>query len=88
MFSLWKVAGTPGGSTSTFLDSTLTIYNEDELTAERLGRHLPGFDDSMRAVGSPSEGFSGSEFKFYRITITLRVPDRYNISLSFNFSFN
>jgi hypothetical protein len=87
-FSSWKVAGTAGGSTNTLLDPVRTIYNEGGLTAERLGWHLPGFDDSTWSTGSPSQGFSGSGVKFYRTTIPLYVPDGHDVSLSFKFSSN
>ena len=87
-FSSWKVAGTAGGSTDTFLDPVRTIYNEGGLTAERLGWHLPGFDDSAWPTSFPSQGFSGSGVKFYRTTVPLNVPDGHDVSLSFKFSTN
>jgi hypothetical protein len=45
-FYEWKVAGTAGGSTNTTLDPVRGVYNEGGLYGERLGWHLPGFDDS------------------------------------------
>ncbi|OCL15370.1 glycoside hydrolase family 35 protein [Glonium stellatum] len=84
-FSTWKVAGTAGGSSSTFLDPVRTIYNEGGLTAERLGWHLPGFDDSAWASDSPSQGFTGAGVKFYRTTVQLDAPDGHDVSLSFKF---
>ena len=56
VFTSWKVAGKAGGQEN--IDPVRGAYNEGGLTAERLGWHLPGFDDSEWAAGSPGEGFA------------------------------
>ena len=43
-FTRWRVAGTAGGESN--LDPVRGVYNEDGLFAERVGWHLPAFDDS------------------------------------------
>ena len=45
--------------------------------AERLGWHLPGFDDSKWTVGSPSDGVQGAGVAFYRTQVDLsKVIDK------------
>ncbi|KAK4150853.1 glycoside hydrolase superfamily [Chaetomidium leptoderma] len=58
------------------------------LTAERLGWHLPGFDDSAweAAEGGPREGFEGAGVRFYRGTMALDVPPGVDVSLAFRFT--
>lgn len=82
-FTQWKVAGTAGGSTNTTLDPIRGVYNEGGLYGERLGWHLPGFDDSSWAAGSPEDGFTGATVQFYRSTMPLNVPAGLDVSLSF-----
>ncbi|KAK3326139.1 glycoside hydrolase superfamily [Apodospora peruviana] len=86
-FSSWRVAGTAGGP-SGGLDPLRTYYNEGGLTAERLGWHLPGFDDLAWATASqsPSEGFSGAGVRFYRTILPLDLPRDMDISLAFQFT--
>jgi hypothetical protein len=81
-FTQWKVAGTAGGSNSTLLDTQRTIYNEGGLYGERLGWHLPGFDDSAWPTSSPSTGFSGATVNFYRTKFPLDIPSGYDVSIS------
>ena len=87
-FSSWKVAGTAGGSSNTIVDPVRTYYNEGGLTAERLGWHLPDFDDSDWPAGSPSEGFMGAGVKFYRSPVTLNTPEGHDVALSLKFSYD
>jgi beta-galactosidase GanA len=85
-FARWKVAGTAGGQ-ETPLDLMRGVQNEGGLTAERLGWHLPGFDDSKWEASSPtSEGLSGAGVRFYRTTMSLNVPKGLDVSLSFELS--
>ncbi|KAF2005169.1 glycoside hydrolase family 35 protein [Amniculicola lignicola CBS 123094] len=84
-FSKWKIAGTAGGD-EVLLDPIRGPLNEGGLTAERLGWHLPGFDDSKWSSGSPSKGFSGAGISFYRTVVPLKIPT--GIDASFAFIFN
>ena len=80
-FSSWKVAGKAGGQDN--IDPIRGAYNEGGLTAERLGWHLPGFDDADWQAGSPNEGFAEAGAKFYRSVFPLDVPRGYDVSLAF-----
>ncbi|KAK0727558.1 glycoside hydrolase superfamily [Lasiosphaeria miniovina] len=81
-FGRWKVAGTAGGAA---LDPVRTLYNEGGLAAERLGWHLPGFDDSRWPAGSPREHSGDVGVRFYRTVLELAVPDGLDVSLAFRF---
>ncbi|KAH7060381.1 glycoside hydrolase superfamily [Macrophomina phaseolina] len=82
-FDAWHVAGTAGEAASTTLDPVRGVYNEGGLAGERLGWHLPGFDDSAWAAGSPSEGFSGAAVRFYRARVALDVPAGHDAAVHF-----
>nr|CAD37064.1 related to beta-galactosidase [Neurospora crassa] len=89
-FNLWKLAGTAGGfdpSRST-LDPLRTHYNEGGLSAERLGWHLPDFDDSnwSSPLTSPAQGFTGATIRFYRTSLPLNVPKGVDASFAFKFT--
>jgi hypothetical protein len=79
----WKVAGTAGGAFNRTLDPVRSYYNEGGLTAERLGWHLPGFDDTDWKLASPSTGFDGATVMFYRTTMDLDVPPGHDVALAF-----
>ncbi|KAF5023101.1 hypothetical protein F66182_4858 [Fusarium sp. NRRL 66182] len=85
-FTSWKVAGNAGGAAGIEVDPVRTGYSQGGLTAERLGWHLPGYDDSDWPLGSPSEGFSGAGIKFYRTILPLDVPEGHDVSLSARFT--
>ena len=80
-FSSWKVAGNAGGNH--LLEPIRGTYNEGGLHAERLGWHLPGFNDENWKSGAPADGFKGAEARFYRTTATLDIPTGYDASLAF-----
>ncbi|KAF2092648.1 hypothetical protein NA57DRAFT_49846 [Rhizodiscina lignyota] len=81
-FTKWKVAGTAGGDEHV-LDPMRGALNEGGLVAERLGWHLPGFDDSSWASGSPaSNGLSSAGIRFYRTTMPLHIPAGVDVSLA------
>lgn len=80
-FTSWKVAGKAGGQEN--IDPIRGAYNEGGLTAERLGWHLPGFDDSEWAAGTPGEGFAQAGAKFYRSVFPLDIPLGFDVSLAF-----
>jgi hypothetical protein len=84
-FTTWKIAGEAGGE-NTHLDPVRGPLNEGGLTAERLGWHLPGFDDSTWNTSSPTTGFEGTGIYFYRTIIPLNVPA--NVDASFAFVLN
>ena len=80
-FSSWKVAGKAGGQEN--IDPIRGAYNEGGLTAERVGWHLPGFDDSEWQAGNPGEGFAEAGAKFYRSVFPLEIPTGFDVSLAF-----
>ncbi|KAF2258955.1 putative beta-galactosidase B [Lojkania enalia] len=80
-FSKWKIAGEAGGENP--LDPVRAPLNEGGLAAERLGWHLPGFDDSQWESASPSLGFEGAGLRFYRTVVPLNIPEHSDIALAF-----
>lgn len=81
-FTSWRVAGKAGGQDN--IDPVRGAYNEGGLHAERLGWHLPGFDDSEWVTGSPQEGLDSAGVTFYRTTLPIDMPKDHDISLAFN----
>ena len=84
-FTKWKITGEVNGERQ-LIDPVRGPLNEGGLTAERLGWHLPGFDDSTWDAGSPSTGFSGAGIHFYRTAIDLKVPAGVDAAFSFVFT--
>ncbi|KAH7217574.1 putative beta-galactosidase [Fusarium oxysporum] len=80
-FTSWKVIGNAGANH--LIDPVHGTYNEGGLHAERLGWHLPGYDDNKWKTGSPSYGFKGATARFYRTVVPLDVPKGYDATLSF-----
>ncbi|KAK7061407.1 beta-galactosidase [Favolaschia claudopus] len=70
--SVWKVAGNFGGEN--YADRSRGALNEGGLFAERQGWHLPRFDDSGWAAGSPMKGISHAGVAFYRTSFALNIP--------------
>ncbi|KAL5002032.1 galactose-binding domain-like protein [Aspergillus recurvatus] len=87
-FSFWKFAGTVGGATGTTLGLVRTHYNEGGLTAERLGWHLPGFDDSKWPQGSSHDEFEEAGVRFYRTHLPLNTPAGHDVALSVTLNFD
>ena len=83
-FTSWKVAGKAGGGKN--IDPMRGTYNEGGLHAERLGWHLPGFDDSTWKSGSPQTSLTDAGAKFYRTVVPLDLPRGVDASLGFVFS--
>lgn len=81
-FTKWKIAGTAGRD-NVQLDPVRGPLNEGGLIAERLGWHLPGFDDGSWSSGSPSSGFTGAGIQFYRTVVPLDIPEGLDVSLAF-----
>ncbi|KAJ4356191.1 uncharacterized protein N0V89_004221 [Didymosphaeria variabile] len=84
-FTKWKIAGEVNGERQ-LIDPVRGPLSEGGLTAERLGWHLPGFDDSKWNSSSPSTGFSGAGIHFYRTVVPLNVPK--GVDAAFSFVFN
>ncbi|KAJ5245543.1 hypothetical protein N7489_005639 [Penicillium chrysogenum] len=87
-FTHWRLAGTAGGESD--LDPVRGVYNEDGLFAERVGWHLPGFDDSAWGEeGSTMDSttsvlsFEGATVRFFRTTCPLDIPAHTDVSISF-----
>ncbi|KAI7240550.1 glycoside hydrolase family 35 protein [Hortaea werneckii] len=80
-FTSWKVAGNAGGQAN--IDPMRGPINEGGLHAERLGWHLPGFDDSAWQSGSPQDGLTEAGAKFYRTNLPLDLPEGIDASLAF-----
>jgi hypothetical protein len=81
-FTKWKIAGEAGGE-ETQLDPVRGPLNEGGLAAERLGWHLPGFNDSAWDTSSPSTGFSEAGIYFYRTVVPLDIPSSLDVSFAF-----
>ncbi|KAF2681819.1 glycoside hydrolase family 35 protein [Lentithecium fluviatile CBS 122367] len=81
-FTKWKIAGEVNGE-RTQIDPVRGPLSEGGLTAERLGWHLPGFDDSAWNSSSPSTGFAGAGISFYRTVVPLDVPTGVDASFAF-----
>lgn len=83
-FTSWKVAGTAGGTT-TQLDPVRGALAEGGLHAERVGWHLPGFDDSAWTdTSSPAiTGLSSAGIRFYRNVVPLNITAGLDVSISF-----
>jgi len=83
-FTRWKITGEVNGERKQ-IDPVRGALSEGGLTAERLGWHLPGFDDSAWNSSSPSIGFSGAGIYFYRTTVPLNVPEGVDAAFAFVF---
>jgi beta-galactosidase GanA len=80
-FTKWTIAGNAGGESN--IDPVRGVIAEGGLHAERLGWHLPGFDDATWASRSPAEGVDNGTIAFFRTTSDLAVPEGYDVSLEF-----
>lgn len=80
-FTSWKVAGNAGAEDN--IDTIRGPYNEGGLHAERLGWHLPGFDTSRWANGSPEKGLMEAGASFYVKKVQLDLPSGVDVSLGF-----
>ncbi|KAJ5682963.1 hypothetical protein N7462_006128 [Penicillium macrosclerotiorum] len=89
-FSQWRLAGTAGGESN--IDAVRGVFNEDGLYGERVGWHLPGYDDSAwsstsstkRASSSSSTlSMTGATVRFFRTTVALEIREETDVSISF-----
>lgn len=78
-FTSWRVQGRAGGEKN--IDPVRGTMNEGGLYAERLGWHLPGFDDESWQNGTPGGQKAGVEF--FRKVVKLDVPRGVDVSLGF-----
>ncbi|KAH7092839.1 glycoside hydrolase family 35 protein [Auriculariales sp. MPI-PUGE-AT-0066] len=83
-FTGWKVAGNLGGKD--FPDTARKILNEGGLYGERVGWHLPGFDDASWEKRTPFTGLTKPGVGWFRTTFTLNIPDGYDVPMAFKFS--
>jgi hypothetical protein len=81
-FTKWRIAGEVNGE-RTQIDPVRGPLSEGGLTAERLGWHLPGFDDSAWNSSAPSTGFVGVGISFYRTVFPLDIPTGFDASFAF-----
>lgn len=86
-FSEWKIAGTAGRH-DVLLDPVRGPLNEGGLYAERMGMHLPGYDDSTWPPATPSSTGStlsvlGAGIRVFRTVVPLAVPAGLDVSISF-----
>ncbi|GLB44363.1 putative beta-galactosidase [Lyophyllum shimeji] len=78
-FSKWTLAGNAGGESN--IDPVRGVIAEGGLHAERLGWHLPGFDDTEWVTRSPSDGVENATIGFFRTTSHINLPRGYDASL-------
>ncbi|KAK7545840.1 glycoside hydrolase superfamily [Phyllosticta citricarpa] len=83
-FTQWKIQGNAGGNAN--IDPVRGPQNEGGLLGERLGWHLPGFDDADWDAGSPADGFAGAGIKWYRTTFSLDIPDDLDVPIGIELS--
>ncbi|PWN31412.1 uncharacterized protein FA14DRAFT_115487, partial [Meira miltonrushii] len=79
----WIVTGNQGGQN--LLDKVRGPLNEGGFYGERQGWHLPGFDDSKWSTTDPTTtegGVNGSSVRFYRTSVSLNIPDGYDVPIS------
>ncbi|KAI5825568.1 hypothetical protein K523DRAFT_419922 [Schizophyllum commune Tattone D] len=82
-FTHWKVQGNFGGED--YPDKTRRIFNEGGLYGERVGFHLPGYDDSEWEARSPWEGVGQPGVSWFRTSFDLSIPEGHDLPLSFVF---
>ncbi|KAG6905033.1 hypothetical protein DXG01_005515 [Tephrocybe rancida] len=75
-FSKWTLAGNAGGESN--IDPVRGAIAEGGLYAERLGWHLPDFDDTKWASRDPSEGVDGATVGFFRTISDINLPKGYD----------
>lgn len=79
----WKIQGNLGGED--LADPVRGPYNEGGLYGERMGWHLPGFDDSDWDKVSVPEDKNRTGVSWYRTNFDLDIPDGYDAPMSIKF---
>ncbi|KAJ7469612.1 glycoside hydrolase family 35 protein [Mycena latifolia] len=84
-FTEWRVAGNIGGENAP--DYVRGPYNEGGWWFERVGAHLPGYDDSTWTKScTPYAGRTTAGVTAYRTTFDLDLPKGADIPLAFDFA--
>ncbi|KAK7017720.1 putative beta-galactosidase A [Favolaschia claudopus] len=84
-FTEWRLAGNVGGENAP--DSVRGPYNEGGWWFERVGAHLPGYDDSKWTKScAPYDGITKAGVTAYRTTFKLDLPTGSDIPLAFDFA--
>ncbi|KAG6832764.1 hypothetical protein H0H87_000417 [Tephrocybe sp. NHM501043] len=82
-FTEWRLAGNVGGENAP--DAVRGPYNEGGWWFERVGAHLPGYDDSKWVSCTPYEGVTAPGVAVYRTTFDLNLPKDADVPLAFDF---
>ncbi|KAG8777856.1 hypothetical protein FRC15_011091 [Serendipita sp. 397] len=82
-FTKWTVSGNVGGEYAP--DDVRGQYNEGGWYYERIGAHLPGFDDSRWSTCTPYKGRDTAGITVYRTEFELDIPDDADVPLAFDF---
>ncbi|KAJ7209078.1 putative beta-galactosidase [Mycena haematopus] len=84
-FTEWRLAGNIGGENAP--DDVRGPYNEGGWWFERVGAHLPGYDDSAWTKScTPLTGTDKVGVTAYRTTFNLNLPTGSDIPLAFDFA--
>jgi len=84
-FTEWRLAGNIGGENAP--DFVRGPYNEGGWWFERVGAHLPGYDDSAwNKSCTPLDGTTKPGVIAYRTTFNLSLPSGVDIPLAFDFA--
>ncbi|KAJ6453970.1 glycoside hydrolase family 35 protein [Mycena sanguinolenta] len=84
-FTEWRLAGNIGGENAP--DDVRGPYNEGGWWYERVGAHLPGYDDSAWTKScTPLTGIDHAGVMAYRTTLDLDLPTGSDIPLAFDFA--
>ncbi|KAF8996419.1 glycoside hydrolase family 35 protein [Cyathus striatus] len=83
-FTEWRLAGNVGGEDAP--DYVRGPYNEGGWWFERVGAHLPGYNDSSWKSCTPYDGIQNPGVTVYRTTLTLDLPRESDIPLAFDFT--
>ncbi|TDL19485.1 glycoside hydrolase family 35 protein [Rickenella mellea] len=84
-FSSWKIQGNLGGES--WVDEVRGPLNEGGLWFERVGAHLPGYDDSKWTANcSPLTGITAAGIRAYRTTFNLNIPATADVPISVHFT--
>lgn len=83
-FTEWRIQGNAGGSSN--IEPVRGPLNEGGLYGERVGWHLPGFDASSWADGSPVTGLNQSGIQWYLTNFTLDFDADLDVPVGVAFS--
>lgn len=79
-FVKWTVAGNVGGESGP--DRVRGPYNEGGWYYERIGAHLPGFNDTKWSACSPLTGRTAPGITVYRTSFDLNIPKGADVPLA------